>query len=260
MNIDFPFVLTVAVLLSGGIWLAHRLLRTVRDDDDADSTTPAIVEHARAFFPVLFIVWALRSFIAEPFQIPSESMLPTLEIGDFVLVNKFAYGVRLPVLKTKILPVGAPQRGDVMVFIPPHKELYLIKRVIGLPGDVIRYADQSLTVNGQALDYAFVRAIEHEAEFGRFAVQEYAEALSGRAHHIRRYPPGLIRQPAARQWTVPPGSYFTLGDNRDRSEDSRVWGYASEAQIVGKAVAVWMHKEPGWHLPTFTQNRWLSAQ
>ncbi len=270
MNIDFPLLLTLAVLLTGLIWLFDIVLlkpgrvdagaANERRDQDEPGQEPLLVEYARSFFPVLLIVWALRSFLAEPFQIPSESMVPTLEVGDFVLVNKYAYGIRLPVLKTKLIPIGEPVRGDVMVFIPPHKDLYLIKRVVGLPGDVIRYANQSLTVNGKPVDYDFVQVVERDAPFGRFTVREYEEKLDGRGHLIHRYPPDLIRQAPAREWTVPAGSYFMLGDNRDRSEDSRVWGYASDKEIVGKAVAVWMHKEPGWNLPTFTENRWLSRE
>ncbi|MGI9326393.1 MAG: signal peptidase I, partial [Pseudomonadales bacterium] len=270
MNIDFPLLLTIAVLLTGLIWLLDVFVlkpsRASADsngeqsDEDEPDKEPLAVEYARSFFPVLLIVWALRSFLAEPFQIPSESMVPTLEVGDFVLVNKYAYGIRLPVLKTKLIAIGEPARGDVMVFIPPHKNLYLIKRVVGLPGDVIRYANQSLTVNGEPVGYDFVQVVERDAPFGRFNVREYEEQLDGRGHLIHRYPPDLIRQPPAREWIVPAGSYFMLGDNRDRSEDSRVWGYASDAEIVGKAVAVWMHKEPGWNLPTFAENRWLSRE
>lgn len=274
MDIDFPLLLTVAVLVCGLILLADRWLwkprRSVasgvaqgavggsKANPAPASAEPLLVEYARAFFPVLLIVWALRSFLAEPFQIPSESMVPTLEVGDFVLVNKYAYGLRLPVLKTKILPIGEPVRGDVMVFIPPHKNQYLIKRVVGLPGDVVRHANQELTVNGRRVDSDFVRKVTRDAPFGRFDVSEYRERAGDREYLVHRYPVSAVRQPPAREWVVPQGAYFMMGDNRDRSEDSRVWGFASSEEIVGKAVAVWMHKEPGWNLPTFALNRWLS--
>ncbi|MFV2091367.1 MAG: signal peptidase I, partial [Pseudomonadales bacterium] len=152
MDIDMPFVLSWAVLVSGAIWLFDALILkpqrvaaattltsagTREIDAERVAQEPIIVEYARSFFPILLLVLVLRSFLAEPYQIPSESMVPTLEVGDFVLVNKFAYGIRLPVIGTKIIDIGEPQRGDVMVFIPPHDPRYFIKRVIGIPGDVI---------------------------------------------------------------------------------------------------------------------------
>lgn len=256
MNVDFPLILTLAVLISGLLWLLDAAVLRPRRADGAPE--PVVMEYARSFFPVLLVVWMLRSFLAEPFQIPSESMVPTLETGDFVLVNKYAYGVRLPVVNWKVLEVGAPERGDIMVFVPPHKDLYLIKRVIGLPGDIIGYANQTVTVNGQQLDYALQRQLTEDASFGQFFVREELEQLDGRAHLIHRYPPRLLQPAPPKEWQVPPDSYFMLGDNRDRSEDSRFWGFAAEDQLVGKAVAVWMHKLPGWHWPTFARNRWLA--
>ncbi|MFK7916033.1 MAG: signal peptidase I, partial [Pseudomonadales bacterium] len=218
---------------------------------------PLLVEYARSFFPVLLVVWALRSFVAEPFQIPSESMVPNLAIGDFVLVNKYAYGVRLPVVNTRILKVGEPRRGDMMVFEHPQKDIYLIKRVVGIPGDVIGYANQSVTLNGQTLSYEFQQQLAQQASFGQFFVREYLEQSDGREYRIHRYPTDVIRQKPPREWVLPAGAYFMMGDNRDRSEDSRSWQFAREEHIVGKAVAVWMHKPPGWHWPSFAMNRWL---
>lgn len=263
MNIDFPLVLTLAVLVSGLIWLFDLwVLRPRRRHRAGGSggqalSDPVLVEYARSFFPILLVVWALRSFIAEPFQIPSESMVPTLEIGDFVLVNKYAYGVRLPVLNTKVLSVGAPRRGDVMVFVPPHKDLYLIKRVIGIPDDEIRYANKTVSINGQPLARELQQRLARDASFGEFFVQEDLEQLDGRQYLIHRYPDSVIQPRSPQSWTLPAGAYFMLGDNRDRSEDSRIWGFAREEQIVGKAVAVWMHKPPGWHWPSFAESRWL---
>jgi len=268
VDIDMPLVLSWAVLISGAIWAFDVLVLKPRRQAArkalADSGTkgqaldqavrePVIVEYARSFFPILLLVLVLRSFLAEPYQIPSESMVPTLEVGDFVLVNKFAYGIRLPVFGTKIFNVGEPQRGDIMVFIPPHDPRYFIKRVIGVPGDVIRYENKALYINGERADYEFVSQFEERTPFGDLPIREYTETFDGRAHQIYRYQ--ISEQP--REWTVPEDSYFMMGDNRGKSEDSRKWGFARERNIVGKAVAIWVHKEPGLHWPTFSRNRWF---
>jgi len=218
---------------------------------------PVAVEYAKSFFPILFAVLLLRSFVFEPFQIPTGSMIPTINVGDFIVVNKYAYGLRLPVVGTKILPVGEPKRGDVMVFIPPHEPIYYIKRVIGLPGDHIQYRDKVVYVNGEALaqqDLGVIPAL---------GVRHLKETVNGLEHDIytaatperfeRFYdwmpPEGIV---------VPQGHYFMMGDNRDNSSDSRYWGPVPEKNIVGKAIAVWMHKEPGFNLPSFSENRFIS--
>lgn len=270
-----PFVLTWAVLICGAVWLFDvavlkpRRMAAVagakregdrpgfeaksRDEAAEEPPEPLLVEYARSFFPVLLFVLVLRSFLAEPYQIPSESMVPTLAVGDFVLVNKYAYGIRLPVLGTKIIPVGEPQRGDVMVFIPPHDPRYFIKRVIGVPGDVIRYENKALFINGERAAYEFVDEFEERYALGTIPVRSYVETFDGRSHQIYRYP----KNEATGEWTVPEGSYFMMGDNRGKSADSREWGFAHESNIVGKAVAIWVHKDPGLSLPTFERNRWL---
>ncbi|HEX7035778.1 MAG TPA: signal peptidase I [Pseudomonadales bacterium] len=270
MDIDFPLVLTWAVLICGAIWLLdvlalrprrRRAAKSLedsggrREDVERVLAEPRLVEYARSFFPVLLVVLLIRSFLAEPYQIPSESMVPTLEVGDFILVNKYAYGLRLPVLGTKIVDIGEPQRGDIMVFIPPHDPRYFIKRVIGIPGDRIRYADQTLWINGKRASYELVREFELDLPMaaGPIPVREYLESFDGDTHRIFRYP---LRD-TAQEWVVPEGHYFMMGDNRGRSEDSRTWGFASEDKIVGKAVAIWIHKAPGLSLPTFSRNRWL---
>ncbi|MEQ8857824.1 MAG: signal peptidase I [Pseudomonadales bacterium] len=270
MDIDFPLVLTWAVLVCGAVWLFDLLLLKPRrqraaaslessgtrgDQLDRVLAEPRLVEYARSFFPVLLVVLVLRSFLAEPYQIPSESMLPSLEIGDFILVNKYAYGLRLPVLGTKFVAVGEPQRGDIMVFIPPHDPRYFIKRVIGVPGDRIRYDNKTLYINGERASYELVQEFEVDLPTleAPVPVREYLETFDGDTHPVYRYP---VREPA-REWVVPEDAYFMMGDNRGRSEDSRVWGFASADNIVGKAVAIWMHKEPGLALPTFSRNRWL---
>ncbi|MEM6707653.1 MAG: signal peptidase I [Pseudomonadota bacterium] len=272
MDIDFPLVLSWVVLICGLIWLGDTLLLKPRRlaavdalgsdaSDDAVAAIaeePVVVEYARSFFPVLLLVLVLRSFVAEPYQIPTPSMVPTLNVGDFVLVNKWAYGLRLPVFGTKIVPVGEPKRGDIMVFVPPHSPKYFIKRVIGVPGDAVRYSNKAIYINGERLDYQFVKEFRIDLPSGRRIVRDYDETIGGITHTVYRYPERRERGTA--EWTLGEGDYFMMGDNRGRSEDSRSWGFAREENIVGKAIAVWMHKEPGWHLPTFGQNRWLNRR
>ncbi len=216
---------------------------------------PLIVDYAKSFFPIIFAVLILRSFLFEPFQIPTGSMIPTLNVGDFIVVNKNAYGVRLPVSGTKIMDVGEPKRGDVMVFIPPHDPNYYIKRVIGLPGDHIRYANKTIYVNGEPLEQEYVDFINTR----RPPVVYSLETVGDITHDIYTSPSPTYIRPGSWLWpegrVIPEGHYFMMGDNRDNSSDSRVWGPVSENKIVGKAVAVWMHKDPGLKLPTFSQNR-----
>lgn len=218
------------------------------------SQEPIIVEYAKSFFPVLLIVLVLRSFLVEPFQIPTGSMIPTLEVGDFILVNKYAYGVRLPVLGTKLVDVADPERGDVMVFIPPHVNSYYIKRVIGLPGDTIRYEDKRLFVNGELISEEFVEDIVIDTNLGELAGTLHQETING-VEHATQHISGVNRQRSRTTWVIPNGHYFMMGDNRDNSSDSREWGAVSEKDIVGRAIAVWMHKEPGLNLPSFARNQ-----
>lgn len=208
---------------------------------------PTAVEYARSFLPVLLIVLVLRSFLVEPFQIPSSSMVPTLLVGDYILVNKFAYGVRLPVLNTKVIEVGEPQRGDVMVFFPPNDHRYFIKRVIGLPGDHIAYRDKMLYVNGEAVAQTLIAQLPPLAP----TYQILEEDLSGVRHAVRK---DLRRvMPDDFETTVSSGHYFMMGDNRDNSSDSRVWGEVPERNIVGHAFAIWMHWEGLLSLPSFSR-------
>lgn len=243
MDFDFALILFIAVLVTGLIWLADALwLRKHRSSD----RQPVLVEYSISFFPVLLIVFLLRSFLYEPFQIPSGSMIPTLEVGDFILVNKFAYGVRLPVIGSKVIPVDDPERGEVMVFIPPHDSRYFIKRVIGLPGDMILIENNQVYINGEPLDREFVT---NQETIQRIMFSLYEEQVGDVTHMVR------VAQPATQygryfEYRVPEGHYFMMGDNRDNSLDSRAWGPVPEENIVGKAVAIWMHWEP-WSLPSF---------
>lgn len=247
MDLDFALILTVAVLIAGAIWLLDIvLLQRRRQENDKE---PLPVEYAKSFFPVLFVVWVLRSFLFEPFTIPSGSMLPTLQVGDYILVNKFSYGLRLPVLGTEVVPIGKPERGDIMVFkYPVEPRVNYIKRVIGIPGDTIRIHEGRVYVNGQ------VQAREAIVFPGAESWELYFEELAGSTPHLIRQEDGRERSSPQGTWEVPAGHYFMLGDNRDNSRDSRFWGFVPDQLIVGKAFYVWMHKEPGFHLPEFSRN------
>jgi signal peptidase I len=253
MDIDFSLVLVVLVSICGFIWLLDALLFAKARKQADKSREPVVVEYAKSFFPVLFIVLMLRSFLVEPFQIPSGSMIPTLEVGDFILVNKYHYGLRLPVLGTKFVANNEPERGEVMVFIPPHDDSYFIKRVVGLPGDTIEYENKVLRINGELVDVAIIDQVNIETAGGLRPGVLLNETLGEVPHQAQ-----IITQTNRSRrtsWVVPPGHYFMMGDNRDNSADSRVWGPVPEENIVGKAFAIWMHKEPGFNLPTFGRNQ-----
>lgn len=276
MDIDFSIVLVSLVSFCGLLWFLDNLLnkksrmaaveeylatkvKGKSDKEVADtiailSQDPLIIEYAKSFFPVLLIVLVLRSFLIEPFQIPTGSMIPTLEVGDFILVNKYAYGVRLPIIGTKLMDIADPKRGEVMVFIPPHENKYYIKRVIGLPGDTVRYQESNLYINGELVEREFLESRLIETERGGISAELYNETI-GEVEHITQLIPAFNRERNRTSWVIPNGFYFMMGDNRDNSSDSRVWGTVPEKDIVGKAIAVWMHKEPGLHLPSFSRNQ-----
>ena len=254
MDIDFSLVLVVLVAICGFIWLLDALLFAKTRKQANKTEEPVVVEYAKSFFPVLFIVLMLRSFLVEPFQIPSGSMIPTLEVGAFILVNKYHYGLRLPVVGTKIVANNEPQRGEVMVFIPPHDESYFIKRVVGLPGDTVEYENKVLRVNGDLVDMEILGDVTIDTAGGMRAGVMFNETL-GDVPHRAQILAQDSRSRTRTSWVVPPGHYFMMGDNRDNSADSRVWGPVPEENIVGKAFAIWMHKEPGLNLPTFSRNQ-----
>ncbi|MET1080823.1 MAG: signal peptidase I [Pseudomonas sp.] len=279
MSINFPLILVIAVAVSGLLALFDLVVLAPRrraaiaayEGQIAESDPqvlerlnkePLLVEYGKSFFPVLAIVLVLRSFLIEPFQIPSGSMKPTLEVGDFILVNKFAYGIRLPVLDTKIIEVEDPQRGDVMVFrYPSDPNINYIKRVVGLAGDEISYSSEKrLYINGQPVAEQLIG--EEPGSLG--SVQLYHEKLGEVEHQIRKEMGRYRREPGT-VWTVPAGHYFMMGDNRDNSNDSRYWndpkiakdvlGMVPDKNIVGKAFAVWMSwPDPKLsHLPNFSR-------
>jgi signal peptidase I len=264
MDIDFPLILVIAVFVTGLVSLADlvyfskRRLATLNEleqqgaQDDAikdAATEPWLIENSKGFFPVLTLVLLLRSFLVEPFQIPSGSMEPGLIKGDFILVNKFSYGFRLPVLGTKVIEVDDPKRGDVMVFIPPHDPRYFIKRVIGLPGDHIRYSNKILYINNKQVDDKLVGAYPKGAPKLLVFDETTPEATT---FPIQQY--NGIPSRGDGEWTVPEKHYFMLGDNRDNSGDSRFWGFVPDKNIVGKAFAVWMHWEAWTDIPSFSRN------
>ncbi|OUR65278.1 signal peptidase I [Methylophaga sp. 42_25_T18] len=224
------------VVVTGIIWLIDALLwapQRVKEQKE-----PVVVEYARSFFPIILLVLVIRSFIAEPFRIPSASMLPTLHIGDFILVNKFAYGIRLPVLNTKIVDLAEPERGEVLVFrFPKNPKVDYIKRVVGLPGDKVGYFDKTVFINGKAIeqevkskDVSLLGLVPARAEL-RF------EQLGENGHDLLVDPD---RRLVEGEMVVPDGHYFVMGDNRDNSNDSRFWGTVPEENLVGKAFIIWM--------------------
>ncbi|MEE8238298.1 MAG: signal peptidase I [Gammaproteobacteria bacterium] len=248
---DFALLLVVATFLTGVIWagdaffLKKRRLKRGAQSGAGDSSVghePIVVEYARSFFPVLLLVLVLRSFLFEPFRIPSGSMMPTLLEGDFIFVNKFAYGLRLPVINTKILEIGEPEHGDVVVFkLPSDPRINYIKRVVGLPGDVVTYDQGSkrLNINGEAVPLDDLGIYE-----GNSGLRLAREGLGDGDHLLLltqdRLSPGGT-------YVVPEGHYFMMGDNRDNSRDSRFEGvrFIPEYRLVGKAVRIWMN----WRWP-----------
>jgi signal peptidase I len=245
IHFDFEFVLVAAVIVSGLVWLFDALVLASRRQAGTSGSTPpdpVLVEYAKSFFPVLLAVMLLRSFLFEPFRIPSGSMMPSLLVGDFILVNKYAYGLRLPVLHTRITEGDAPERGDVAVFrFPENESLDFIKRVIGLPGDHVSYYNRRLMVNGEPLGVKFDKVYEGQGQVADNMAggEVFEETLSGHSHTMMTDP--NVKFSANGELVVPDGHFFVMGDNRDHSNDSRFWGFVPEQNLVGKAVTVWMH-------------------
>lgn len=236
MDLNFELILTVLFLLSAICWVVNR--QTIKNEESA-------IGFVGSLAPVLGVVLVLRSFVVEPFQIPSKSMDPTLLAGDYILVNKWIYGVRLPAVRSKIMDVSSPQRGDVMVFFPPHEDRYFIKRVVGLPGDRINVVQGVLYVNGKKM---LQKVLPLEPSQPRSVVME--ENLTG-VEHLMQKRISPTRMSVNFSASVPEGHYFMMGDNRDNSSDSRVWGSVPEDRIVGKAFARWMFWDRFSNLPSF---------
>ena len=257
---NFALILFLLTLATGLLWIVDRLHFAKRRAPDARE--PAWVEYAASFFPVLLVVFLLRSFVAEPFKIPSSSMRPTLEVGDFILVNKFVYGLRLPIVETKVVPVSNPQRGDVVVFrYPVNPTQDFIKRVVGVGGDVVTYRDKKLTVNGVPLPetadgtYSYLENLRFETlqksiETAKaaegphaYTVGVNAQAAPVYTQNVRPFPGRENCDYNERGFTckVPAGHYFMMGDNRDNSDDSRYWGFVPDDHIRGKAFFIWFN-------------------
>ncbi len=239
MDFDFSFFLFAATIVTGVIWGGYAWYLKQQNVPYDIEKEPLLVEYAHSFFPVVLIVFLLRSFIAEPFRIPSASMMPTLLVGDFILVNKFTYGIRIPVINKKVIELSQPRRGDIVVFrYPKNPEVDYIKRLIGLPHDKISYINKRLTVNGQPIP---------ETALGSFQGVGQGEDMTGAALFLENLT-GVEHQMLNRDgvssveftYTVPEGQYFMMGDNRDNSNDSRYWGTVPEENLVGKAFFIWM--------------------
>lgn len=280
MDFDFNLILVPVTLIFFGLWLLDKLVLKQRATKGKGNEN-FIITWAYDFWPVLAVVLVLRSFLFEPYNIPSDSMVPTLETGDYILVNKYQYGVRLPITNTKFLNVSEPERGDVVVFrFPPQPTISYIKRIVGLPGDHIVFENNQLSINGRKV---VNEAIQFDREKDVLASSNtiYHYETLGEHRHLIRNLEGqnpIIAQfnyaqtkkdlpyvatandrfvrSNGQSWevTVPEGHYFAMGDNRDQSSDSRIWGFVPEANLSGKAVYVWMHKEPGLKMPSFSRN------
>ncbi len=257
MTLDFPLILVLLTFATGGIWLMDILWwgkarrqraealrqKGVGEEEIARQVRePSLIDMSRSFFPIILLVLVVRSFVAEPFRIPSGSMMPTLLVGDFILVNKFSYGLRLPVLNTRFLSLGEPERGDVAVFrYPVDPRIDYIKRVVGVPGDHIRYQDKVLYINGERAEQEPVGVFVGEGSESRMTgARRMREDLLGVEYDILIMPNGHHNFSGDFEFVVPEGEYFTMGDNRDNSSDSRAWGSVSEDHLVGKAFLIWM--------------------
>jgi signal peptidase I len=265
MIVDFSFLLVVAASLTGAVWAFDHF--ATRPKRAPDAREPVLVEYARSFFPIILIVLVVRSFLFEPFRIPSDSMMPTLLDGDFIFVSKYSYGLRLPVLNTKVVPIGEPARGDVIVFRKPTEpSINYIKRLVGLPGDRIQVRGDAIWVNGRPVAAKGIGVFAEDECYKNF--REAAEQLGEHDHRMmycptetRRYLRGCnakrdfnecLADPSADlppagpvvdfETVVPEGHYFFMGDNRDNSADSRYpeVGFVPEGNLVGKAVRIWL--------------------
>lgn len=264
MNFDFSALLVLLTFVSGIIWAVDAWFfaarREARDgnvdsppgDADGRRREPLMVDYARSFFPVFFIVLVLRSFLVEPFRIPSASMMPTLLIGDFILVNKYDYGIRLPVLNWKIVNNKSPERGDIIVFrYPEDPRIPFIKRVVGLPGDKVAYFNKTVFINGVADPQKYRGDYQDDGPGRQMNGWQLFDTSSGEIQHKILHSPD--RPSKTVEEIVPEGHYFVLGDNRDNSKDSRFWGFVPDEYLMGRAFYIWMNwsNSRWWYLPSW---------
>lgn len=253
LDMDFSFWLTLATAFTGIVYALDKFFfekkRFAKNGFDPNSDAekpkePFIIDTSKSFFSVLLLVLVVRSFVAEPFRIPSGSMIPTLQVGDFLVVTKYSYGLRLPVTNQKILDTGSPERGDVVVFrYPENPTQDYIKRIVGLPGDRVTYINNMLYINGDKIPLSNPTAQSYTSTTGRtHKVIVMTENLKGVEHQMQHFVGS--KGAGNGDWVVPDGHYFALGDNRDNSGDSRVWGFVPDENLVGKARFIWMHL--GW--------------
>lgn len=232
----FALFMLVILAMTGLIWLLDSLfLKKRRAPGKAE---PVLVEYSKSFFPVILLVFVIRSFIVEPFKIPSGSMMPTLLAGDFILVNKFTYGLRVPILNNTFITVSEPKRGDVFVFhYPPDPSIDYIKRVVGLPGDRISYRDKQLFVNDQPVPTTADGNYDYVGSgLSMISARRIQEQMGDKHYDTLIHDDSLSIDGEA---VVPEGHYFAMGDNRDNSRDSRVWGFVPEDNLVGRAFLIW---------------------
>ena len=241
MSFNFPLILLSVIVFSGAVCLIDFIFCICKRESLFEKKKrPLIIEYSRSFFPVLLLVFCIRSFLAQPYRVPTGSLEPTVMPGDFILVNQYHYGVRFPIWDKKLMSVGEPTRGQIALFYyPVNHALTFVKRVIGLPGDHISYINKTLYINGKEQPKKFVESVTRLNDFGQLTTyQKYQEDLNGIKHDI------FVRSDASTgnfyNIIVPKDEYFMMGDNRDESDDSRYWGFVPEHDLVGHALFVWM--------------------
>lgn len=241
MSIDFPLILFAVIIFFGFVALCDMIFCVYKGEKLFEKKKrPIVIEYARAFFPVLLLVFLIRSFVIQPYRVPTGSLEPTVIPGDFLLVNQYDYGLRFPIWNKKFLAVDEPTRGQIALFYyPVDHHFTFVKRVIGVPGDHISYINRTLYINGQAQSKTFLKNVTQLNDFGRLTTYaEYQENLMGIKHNI------FIREDVPTtdfyNIVVPNNEYFMMGDNRSESDDSRYWGFVPEHDFIGRAILIWL--------------------
>lgn len=242
MNIDFPLILFCVVVFTGLVSLTDIIIRVFKHQPAFGKHLkhPLIIEYARSFFPVLLLVFLIRSFVFQPYRVPSGSLEPTVIPGDLIFVNQFSYGLHFPIWNKRLFSVGTPQPGQIALFyFPVNNRINFVKRVIGVPGDKISYIDKVLYLNGQKIPQRFVQNVTRVNDFGQLtSYEEYEETINGVKHDIFVRPD--VSGVNFYNVVVPADHYFMMGDNRDESDDSRYWGPVPSNEFIGHALLIWM--------------------